>query len=337
MSKANKLFFRLELIDKLTQSSSRVLGKFQKLVGRTTNKINHMTRTAQKGFRNIAFGALALVGAGHAVAGAMGPALEMNRAMGEVASLGVHESELNSLKRTSLDFAAAYGESASEFISASYDIQSAIGGLANGELATFTNASAILAKATKSDTAVITDYVGTMYGIFDKQAAAMGKANWVNHLAGQTASAVQMFKTTGSAMAGAFSAVGAGATTAGVMMNEQMAILGTLQATMSGSEAGTKYKAFLAGVGNAQKALGLQFTDSAGKMLPMVDILQTIKGKFGEIDTVAEADTLKKAFGTSEAVALVQLLSSNIDGLNGSIEQLGSQKGMAKADRKSVV
>ena len=82
MSKANKLFFRLELIDKLTQSSSRVLGKFQKLVGRTTNKINHMTRTAQKGFRNIAFGALALVGAGHAVAGAMGPALEMNRAMG---------------------------------------------------------------------------------------------------------------------------------------------------------------------------------------------------------------------------------------------------------------
>ena len=42
---------------------------------------------------------------------------------------------------------------------------------------------------------------------------------------------------------------------------------------MSGGEAGTKFKSFLAGVGGAQKALGMQFTDSAGNMLPVLTIL----------------------------------------------------------------
>ena len=46
---------------------------------------------------------------------------------------------------------------------------------------------------------------------------------------------------------------------------------------MSGSEAGTKYKAFLAGVGQAQKELGLKFTDGQGRMLPVLQILDKLK------------------------------------------------------------
>ncbi|WP_206196936.1 hypothetical protein [Zooshikella ganghwensis] len=80
------------------------------------------------------------------------------------------------------------------FVRASYDIQSAIGGLTGQELSQFTKASGVLAAATKADTATITNYMGTMYGIFSEQAEVMGKANWVNMVAGQTASAVQMFK-----------------------------------------------------------------------------------------------------------------------------------------------
>ncbi len=332
MSRVQKLFFRMDLIDRLTQPANRAFGKLHRLVDKTKTKISGMAQSAQNGFRNIAFGALGLVGAGHAIAGAMAPALEMNRAMGEVASLGVHESELNNLKNTAMNFAEQYGESASEFVSASYDIQSAIGGLANGELAAFTKASGVLAVATKSDASVITDYVGTMYGIFQTQADAMGKAAWVNKLAGQTASAVQMFKTTGSEMAGAFSSLGAGANTAGIAMTEQMAVLGTLQATMSGSEAGTKYRAFLKGVGKAQDKLGMQFTDSAGRMLPMVQILEKLKGKFGAMDKTADSVALQEAFGSSQAVGLIQLLSSKVGGLNSSIAELGNQKGMEKAE-----
>ncbi|SPT67106.1 phage tail length determinator [Aeromonas salmonicida] len=60
-------------------------------------------------------------------------------------------------------------------------------------------------------------------------------------------------------------------------MDEQFAVLGHLQATMGGGEAGTKFKSFLSGIGSAQKALGLQFTDSAGNMLPVLDVLDKLK------------------------------------------------------------
>ncbi|MGU3846657.1 phage tail tape measure protein, partial [Vibrio diabolicus] len=93
---------------------------------------------------------------------------------------------------------------------------------------------------------------------------------------------VEMFKTTGASMSSAFTSIGANATSAGVAIEEQMAILGTLQSTMSGSEAGTKYKAFLAGVANAQDKLNLSFTDSQGQMLPMLDILEQLKVKYGD-------------------------------------------------------
>lgn len=133
-------------------------------------------------------------------------------------------------------------------------------------------------------------------------------------------------------MSGAFTAIGAEANSAGISMSEQMAVLGTLQATMSGSESGTKYKAFLAGVGKAQKALNLSFVDANGSLLPMVDILNRIKGKFGETFDVAESDALATAFGSSEAVATVKLLMSDIDGLAGSIDDLGKVKGMQQAE-----
>ncbi|MBY8075295.1 phage tail tape measure protein, partial [Vibrio fluvialis] len=217
--------------------------------------------------------------------------------IGEVKSLGVHEDALKSLQRTALDFSSEYGKSAVEFTGAAYDIQSAIAGLEGSDLAKFTKASGVLAAATKADTSTITDYMGTMYGIFKNDAAALTNGVWVEKLTGMTATAVQMFKTDGSKMSQAFTSLGANATSAKIAMSEQMAILGILQATMSGSEAGTKYKSFLAGVGKAQDKLGLSFTDSQGKMLPMLDILDKLKGKFGDTLDVAESDALKAAFG----------------------------------------
>jgi len=316
------LLFKVSLLDKMSGPA----GKMMKNMDSVTNKI-------QSGFTKMGVGAAGLAGAGFMLEKIIGPAKEMASALGEVASLGVSNEVLDDLNKSALKFSVQYGESASDFVAASYDIQSAINGLVGNELAAFTNASAILAKGTKSDTGTITKFVGTMYGIFQKNADAMGKAEWVNQLAGQTATAVQMFKTTGSEMSAAFGSVGAEGQSMGIAMNEQIAVLGTLQATMSGSEAGTKYKSFLAGVGKAQESLGLKFVDQQGKMLPMVDILNKIKGKYGDIDTVAESDALKKAFGTSEAVGLIKLLSTNIDGLGGSISEIGKETGIDNAKK----
>ncbi|MGL4925617.1 MAG: phage tail tape measure protein [Plesiomonas shigelloides] len=267
---------------------------------------------------------------------ALQPAIEVNRALGEVKSLGVAEQGLRKLQQASLDFTMSYGGAAAEFIRSSYDIQSAIAGLTDNELSQFTAASATLAKGTKSSSQTITAYMGTMYGIFQKQADAMGKGAWVEQIAGQTATAVQMFKTTGDQMSGAFTSLGASANAAGIDAAEQFAILGQLQATMSGSEAGTKYKSFLGGIGNAEKVLGLSFTNQDGSMKGVVEIMNLIQGKFGDLSKVADSDLLKKAFGSDEAVAMIKLLNTNITGLESNITALGNVKGMDKATEMAL-
>ncbi len=301
-----------------------------------TNEINGAMSAAEKGMEQAAKGGAGLWATGVAIQNALMPAIEMDRKLGEVKSLGVTDEALKQLQQTALEFASDYGKSATEFVGASYDIQSAIAGLTGEELSQFTKASGVLAAATKADTATITSYMGTMYGIFKNQAEEMGKAAWVEDVAGMTASAVQMFKTTGMEMSSAFTSVGANATSAGIAMSEQMAILGTLQSTMSGSEAGTKYKAFLAGVGGAQDKLNLSFVDAQGKMLPMLDILEKLQGKFGDTLDVAESDELKKAFGSDEAVSLIKLLMADTQGLAASIDSLGQTKGMGKAEQMAA-
>ncbi|MEZ8657759.1 phage tail tape measure protein [Vibrio cyclitrophicus] len=316
------LRFQVGLIDQI----SKPLGNIQR-------QISDVSNTYRKGTQTMVSGAAGMVGAGFALKSALMPAIEMDRKLGEVKSLGVADDQLKTLAQTAMEFSVEYGKSATDFVAASYDIQSAIAGLGGNDLAEFTRASGVLAAATKADTGTITSYVGTMYGIFQNSANEMGKADWVNMLGGQTARAVQMFKTTGEGMSSAFTSVGAAANSVGVGMTEQMAILGTLQATMSGSEAGTKYRAFLAGTAKAQEALNMQFTDAQGQMLPIVDILNQIKGRYGETISVAEAAELSKAFGTQEATAMIQLLMQNTDGLATSISELGKVKGLDVAEQ----
>ncbi|WP_268799070.1 phage tail tape measure protein [Pseudomonas huanghezhanensis] len=317
----SKLDFVLRLVDQVT-----------KPLGRVNQSFSQLGQQGANGIKQMGVGLGGLVGTGYALQQSLQPALAQNAALGTVKSLGVAGDALDLLNTKSLRFSIAYGENATAFVSSAYDIQSAIAGLTGTQLAAFTGASNVLAKATKADAATITNYVGTMYGIFKGQADSMGKAEWVENLAGTTALAVQMFKTTGAQMSAAFTGIGANATAAGVGLSEQMAILGTLQSTMSGGEAGTKYKAFLSGVGNAQDKLGLKFTDSQGRLLPMLNILDKLKLKFGDTLTVADSDVLKKAFGSDEAVGLIKLLMNDTAGLANSMDQLGKVKGMAQAE-----
>lgn len=325
MAWMEKLMMQVALVDQVTKPLAGINAQMDKV-----------TKSGRQGWSNMAMGATTVAGGVMAIQGALGPAIEMDRALAEVASLDVQKEVLGALGREALKLSIQYGESATEIVRSSYDIQSAIAGLEGNELPAFTRASTTLAKATKADTATITNYMGTMYGIFEQQAKQMGKANWVEDVAGKTALAVQLFKTTGQGMADAFGAIGANATAAGISMDEQFAVLGQLQATMSGGEAGTKFKAFLAGVGGAQKALGLQFTDAAGNMLPVLTIMDKLKTKYGETMSVAEGDELKKAFGSDEAVAMIKLLMTNTKGLATNINALANTHGMGKAEQMAA-
>ncbi|XAG70020.1 phage tail tape measure protein [bacterium 19CA06SA08-2] len=325
MAWMEKLMMQVALVDQVTKPLAGINAQMDKV-----------SKAGRQGWSSMAMGATTVAGGVMAIQGALGPAIEMDRALAEVASLDVQKDVLGALGREALKLSIQYGESATEIVRSSYDIQSAIAGLEGNELPAFTRASTTLAKATKADTATITNYMGTMYGIFEQQAKQMGKANWVEDVAGKTALAVQLFKTTGQGMADAFGAIGANATAAGVSMDEQFAVIGQLQATMSGGEAGTKFKSFLAGVGGAQKALGMQFTDSAGNMLPVLTILDKLKMRYGETMSVAEGDELKKAFGSDEAVAMIKLLMTNTKGLATNINALANTHGMGKAEQMAA-
>ncbi|TDM51458.1 phage tail tape measure protein [Aliivibrio fischeri] len=316
-----KLLMQVALIDQVTKPLQGI-----------TKQMQTTAEAGRQGMTNMASGGAGLVATGLAIQNALMPAIEMDRKVGEVKSLGVTDEALKQLQATALDFSVEYGKSATDFVNASYDIQSAIAGLDGNELSQFTKASGVLAAATKADISTITNYMGTMYGIFKNQATEMGKGEWVEQVSGMTASAVQMFKTTGNEMSSAFTSIGAEATSVGVGMNEQMAILGTLQATMSGSEAGTKYRSFLGGVAKAQSELGMSFTDAQGQLLPMVNILEQLKGRYGDTIDVAESAELAKAFGTKEATGMIKLLMADTDGLAQSIESLGQVQGMSKAE-----
>lgn len=320
LSKLDKLMYSIGVVDKVTGPVNKIMSKINQLSEQTAAAKNQMTG----GLMSAAGGAMMLVGS-------LNPAIDAQAALGEVSSLSVSNEALTQLNNTAMNFVSNYGGNSAEVIRSSYDIQSAIAGLDGKELSEFTNSSAILAKGTKSDAATTTDYFGTMYGIYQDTAKEVGKSEWVQMLTGQTAASVRMFKTTGSEMAGAFSSLGAAANSHGIEMNESMAVLGQLQATMSGSEAGTKYKAFLTGVGAAQQKLGLQLTDSQGKLLPMVDVIERLKGRFGEIDTVAKSDALKNAFGSDEAVAMLKLLMPQTEQLKGNISELANISDMGVA------
>lgn len=313
------LRFRVGLIDQI----SAPLGNIQR-------QLNSVTNTYRQGTHTMVAGATGMVGAGFALQQALMPAIEMDRKLGEVKSLGVADDQLKTLMGTAMKFSVEYGKSATEFVAASYDIKSAMGEMTGNELAGVTRSSAILAAATKADTATITNYMGTMYSVFKDQADLIGKDNWAQRIAGMTAKSVEMFKTTGQGMSDAFKGVGALGKTHGIAIEEQMAVLGLLQGSMSGSEAGTRYKAFLGGVVKAQDALGLSFTDSNGKMLPMFDIMNKLRNQFGELDSL-EIGQIKQAFGSDEAVLLITDLIGKTGDLQSSVQTLNQSANLNTA------
>ncbi|MGE6107901.1 phage tail tape measure protein [Aeromonas sobria] len=324
MAWMEKLMMQVALVDQVTKPLAGINAQMDKV-----------TKAASNSWGKMAGGAAAVAAGGLAIQATLMPAIEMDRALGEVASLGVAKDTLKALGQEALQFSVDYGKSATEFVQASYDIQSAIAGLSGNDLPAFTRASGVLAAATKADTGTITSYMGTMYGIFEQQANAMGKANWVEDVAGKTALAVQMFKTTGQGMADAFQGVQSTATSLGVSMDEQFAVLGTLQSTMGGAVAGTAYKSFLSAIPKAGKGLGLGFYDATGAMLPMVEILDQIKRKFGETLEGSDIAKIQAAFGETATPVILNLLEKT-DQLKGSINALGNTHGMGKAEQMAA-
>lgn len=316
-----RLAFILNLTDKVSAPLGKVKTSFSDLAAQSQQNIIQMGA-----------GLAGLVGAGVAITESLEPALEVNRALGDMRALGTAEDALASLNRTALEFSIDYAASAAEFVASSRVIDGAIKGLVGGQLAAITSSSNLLAKVTKADAETTGAYLGTMYNLFKTEADKMGKVEWVEQLTGQTALAVKLFRTDGAQLKDAFKEVGAIATQAGVSVAEQMAVIGTLSSTMEGGDAGGRYKAFFENMGAAAEKTGLTFTDAAGNALPMIQILDKLTAKYGDLTTAAAGTKLTEVFG-GEGAQVIGALAKDTDRLRNGISELGKVRGLENAEK----
>ena len=270
-------------------------------------------------------------------------------AQGTIQSLGVGAEGIDAITKAAKKFSNQWsGTTQAEFIAASYDIKSGISSLSDTAVGEFTRIAALTAGATKSTTDQMTSLFASGYGIYRKQFEQVGAVTvngWAamsaserdmkfgEYFSAGIASSVKAFKTNGTEMSSAISSLGATATSANVSFAEQLSILGQLQATMSGSEAATKYAAFLNSAAGASEKLGLNFLDSNNQLLSMPDILTELQGKYGSTIDAIEEQELKKAFGTDEAMAMIKLLYPEINTLK---KNIGDMDGALKGGMESA-
>ena len=325
--------FKLSLVMNMVDHLSGPLAGIASCVGADVSKLDALGQT----FGGFVKAGTAMQEAGSQITSAvLAPVeatFETRRALGELASLGVED--LDALEGAARNFSDQWsGTTKADFISAAYDIKSGISSLSDEGVAEFTALAALTAKATKSTASEMTSLFATGYGIYKGYYDDLTDIQFGEMFSAGIAESVRAFKTSGTGMAQGIQSLGASATTANVPLEEQLAILGMLQATMGGAEAGTKYKAFLRSAAKGGEALGLSFLDANNQLLSMPEILEQLRGKFGETMDAAEKMELQKAFGDTEAVALIDLLYSKTGDLQDNIlnlyDAMGQGTGVAQ-------
>lgn len=315
MESVYRLSVVLGMTDNLTKNMSSVQGNVDTSVGRMNSAFGTMQKAGA-----------ALTGIGGTITGValttVKATFDTQDALGELSSLGVED--LKAVEKAAKSFSDTWaGTSKADFITASYDIKSGIASLSDEGVAQFTQLAALTGKATKSTTEEMGSLFATGYGIYKGYYNKMSDLEFGEMFSAGISTAVKAYKTSGSGMASAISMLGATATNANVPMEEQLAILGQLQTTMSGSEAATKYKSFLNQAAKAGETLKLKLTDNNNQLLSTPEILKKLKTKYGETIDAVEKRELKEAFGTDEAVAMIDLLYKNVGSLETGINDLG--------------
>jgi TP901 family phage tail tape measure protein len=268
-----------------------------------------------------------LAGMGAVIVGVLGATAlataGTQKALGELASMGV--TDMAAMERAASDFSnQCSGTTKAQFIASAYDIRSGISSLSDQGVADFTYLAALTGKATKGTTAEMTSLFASGYNIYKGMYANLTDLQFGEVFSAGISASVKQFKATGSSMAQAISTLGATATTAKRPLEEQLAILGMLQATMSGSEAGTKYRAIMQMAAGAGQKLGISLTDSNKQLLSMPEILNKLHGKYGATLDAAEKMQIQAAFGSQEAVAVIDLFYDKVGELTSNINLLGT-------------
>ncbi|WP_415720342.1 phage tail tape measure protein [Photobacterium ganghwense] len=319
MSLPEPLRFTVGLIDQI----SKPLGDIQRQFG-------DMTRTYRDGTHTMVAGAAGVAGAGFALQAALMPAIEMDRALGDLKALGVADDSLKAVSETALSFSAEFGQSVIEVIRNAEGVKNAMGDMPADVMASVTNSSAMLTMAMKSDADTVSRYMKNLYGNYQQQADAMGKDAWFAQVAGMTAEAKRLYGVEMGAIEGMVDGMHSLTSTMGVPLKEQLAIFGMLSSQMSEGDAVTQYTNFLEGAVGAQEKLGISLTDSTGQLLPMQKVLENIAPLINGLSG-ADARTLLDDAGLGDGSLMLINMVKNMDEFKTGLESIGKVNGLDPA------
>lgn len=304
----------VSLADQITAPLRGVEGTIAKASDRMNNRLALSMKLAGAG----AVAGVVAEGARRMVTGFTDGMRDMEIARGELATLGVRDLEVITRRAQEMQMTLV-GVTSDAFVRASYDIKSGISSLTDEGVADMTAAAMWTAKATRGIPEQMTSLFATSYGIFKDQYAIMSDANFGNMFGAALSASVQQFKTDGAAMQMAIESAGAGAVNLGMKMTEQLALLGMMQQTMQAGEAGTALRAFATNAAKAHEGFAdlanesgnpirVRILDENGGLRAMPDILTDLQSRYGETLDAFEAAEIKAAFGTDEAMKMINAL-----------------------------
>jgi len=333
-----------------TSKYNRELEKNQNQLDRTASKQKELAKIRERNSELKTSAATDMIGVAAAVYGVKSLADaygEVSLAQGEIKSLGIKDDGIKAITKAAREFSSEFrGTTTTDFIKASYDIKSGIASLSDEAVGGFTRIAALTATGTKASVGTMTDLFATGYSIYreqfnqfgasvikdwDKLSTADQDMEFGKYFSAGISASVQQFKTDGDKISQFMSTLGASATQAKQSFAEQLAVGGMLSATFQGGQAATKYQSFLASAGKASEALGIQVHDANGNLLSTGEILSTISDKYGGVLTDMDKQELTKAFGTKEAVDMIDMLLPKIGELQAKtgVMQGELKKGMA--------
>ncbi|HEE0881293.1 TPA: phage tail tape measure protein [Klebsiella pneumoniae] len=320
----NSLDFTLSLIDKFTRP----------LRAAQNSAVQFADKSVQA-FKRIGIGGAALYGVGQSIGGMLAPAFDMFNALQEQSARGIDSGVLKTVQRDALAFSTTYGTVATDFVSSTAEINSAIAGLTGQELPKVTKVANLMAFEMKSSTGETAEFMRQMFANFRSEANSLGKVQFAEQLAGKMTLMRQRFGLEMGMVKDLMEGARGAGTNYGVGMNEQLAVMGELSRTL-GTEASSAYEGFMTSAIEGGKKLGLSFTDTAGKMLSMPDILTKLQGKYGQSleGNLKAQKELDDAFGDSSAV--VKQLYGNVSVLQRNITELGGADGLKRTQEAAA-
>lgn len=223
------------------------------------------------------------------------------------------------------------GISTAGFTDLAYPIKSGISSLSPQGVADLSEIAVIAARASASQPMEIADTLARSFATFKAPLAPeMGDREFAAMFAAGLTASAQQFRTTGTEMAAGIENMGSGLSLLKVPLAEQLAVLGRAQGALGGDRVGTGMEALYSRLAESQNAFAKQFEaqgrdvsirllDDRDVALPLAGMLENMRAAFGSEWTARTGADIAKAFGSVEAVRLLQNLWSDPAGLGADV------------------